>query len=247
MRFRLFVVPALSLLLAAGAVGCVRSGYVGAAGDLYAGATVTDAELVSVSKQMRAVGDKQNTVAAGKNKYAARLERLTGRFRNEDGLSLNFKAYITPEVNANATADGSIRVYTGLMDMMTDNELLFVIGHEIGHVKDGDSLDKIRMAYLSSAAIKAGAASVSGPVVLSTSQLGELLHVVINAQFSQKQEYDADQYGYNLLKKYNVDRQAAVSALQKLASLGGGGGITSSHPDSADRAKRIADKIADNG
>ena len=31
-------------------------------------------------------------------------------------------------------ADGTIRVYSGLMDLMTDDELLFVIGHEMGHV-----------------------------------------------------------------------------------------------------------------
>jgi putative metalloprotease len=35
-------------------------------------------------------------------------------------------------VNAFATADGTIRIYSGLMEMMTDDELIFVIGHEIG-------------------------------------------------------------------------------------------------------------------
>ena len=31
-------------------------------------------------------------------------------------------------------ANGCIRVYSGLMDMMTDAELQGVIGHEMGHV-----------------------------------------------------------------------------------------------------------------
>ena len=36
---------------------------------------------------------------------------------------------LSKDVNANATADGSIRVtYAGLMDMMNDQELLGVIG-----------------------------------------------------------------------------------------------------------------------
>lgn len=218
--------------------GCITDAHLGAADDLYTAATISNEELIALSKEMRAEGDKENTIATGKNKYAVRLARLTKRFANEDGLDLNFKAYITPEINANATADGSIRVYSGLMDMMTDNELIFVIGHEIGHVKDGDSLDKIRLAYASSGAIKAAAASnKQAGAVLSQTQLGDLLHAVLNAQFSQKQESDADTYGYNLMKKYKLDTKAAVSGLQKLG--GGPAGIMSSHPGSAERAKAI--------
>lgn len=218
--------------------GCIKDEHISAAGDLYTAATISNEELIQLSKEMRAVGDRENKVATGNNKYATRLARLTNRFKKEDGLDLNFKVYITKEINANATADGSIRVYSGLMDMMTDNELIFVIGHEIGHVKDGDSLDKIRMAYGSSGAIKAAAASNKQVgAALSDTQLGDLLHAVLNAQFSQKQESDSDAYGYNLMKKYKIDTKAAVSALQKLG--GGGTDILASHPGSADRAKAI--------
>ncbi len=41
------------------------------------------------------------------------------------------------DVNAFAMANGCIRVYSGLMDMMTDNEVEAVIGHEMGHVALG--------------------------------------------------------------------------------------------------------------
>ncbi len=224
--------------------GCVGGQAGSAASDLMTAATISDAELIQMSQQMRAEGDKQNQVAGPKNKYGARLARLTNRFKNEDGLNLNFKVYLVRDVNANATADGSIRVYAGLMDLMTDNELLFVIGHEIGHVKDGDSLDKIRMAYASSGAIKAaGASNKAASAALSSAQLGDLLHSVLNAQFSQKQELDADAYGYQLMKKYKIDTKAAVSALQKLDKLGASGGTMSSHPNSGDRASKIAEMI----
>ena len=227
------------ILVALGLLGgCITDKHIGAASDLYTAATISDGELVQLSKEMRAVGDKENKVAAKNNKYAKRLDRLTKRFLKEDGLDLNFKVYITPDINANATADGSIRVYSGLMDMMTDNELIFVIGHEIGHVADGDSLDKIRMAYASSGALKAAsAADKRAAAALDDSQLGDLLHAVLNAQFSQKQESDSDKYGYNLMKKYKIDTKAAVSALEKLG--GGPADIMSSHPGSADRAKAI--------
>lgn len=222
--------------------GCITDQHLGAASDLYTAATISNEELIQLSKEMREMGDKENKVASKNNKYAQRLTRLTKRFLKEDGLDLNFKVYITNDINANATADGSIRVYSGLMDMMTDNELIFVIGHEIGHVKDGDSLDKIRMAYASSGALKAAAASnKTAGAALNDSQLGDLLHTVLNAQFSQKQESDADAYGYSLMKKYKLDTKAAVSALEKLG--GGSASITSSHPGSADRAKAIQKMI----
>lgn len=220
-----------------------KSAYLDAGKDLYTAATVSEAELIAVSREMRAQGDKENTVAPADNPYARRLARLTAPLQNEDGLKLNFKVYLAKDVNANATADGSIRVYSGLMDMLTDNELFFVVGHEVGHVKGGDSLGKIRMAYASSGLIKAASASAGAATGLNSQQLSSLLHQVVNAQFSQKQEYDADAYGYALMKKYKIDPKAAVSALLKIDKLGQSGGVMASHPNSADRARRIESKI----
>jgi len=47
-------------------------------------------------------------------------------------------------------SNGCIRVYSGLMDMMTDSELRGVIGHEMGHVALGHSKKAMqqRMRYL---------------------------------------------------------------------------------------------------
>jgi hypothetical protein len=40
---------------------------------------------------------------------------------------VNYKVYMAKDVNAFAMANGCIRVYSGLMDMMTDNEVEAVI------------------------------------------------------------------------------------------------------------------------
>jgi len=219
--------------------GCLTDRQVSAGGDILTAATITNDDLIQMSKEMRAVGDKENKVAPPNNKYAQRLARLTDGLKKEDGLDLNFKVYLTPEVNANATADGSIRMYSGLMDMMTDEEIFYVIGHEIGHVKNGDSLKQIRTAYLSSGLIKAAGAAHAGIAALTDSELGGLLHTAINAQYSQKAEYEADLYGYNMMKKYKVNTKGAVSALRKIDTLGESGGFLASHPNSADRANRL--------
>ena len=229
----------VTLLLA----GCTTDMVLSAGGDLFTAATITNDELIQMSRDMRAVGDKENTVASSGNKYAQRLAKMTDKLKNEDGLSLNFKVYITKDVNANATADGSIRVYSGLMDMMNDDELFYVVGHEIGHVKNQDSLKQVRTAYLSSGVIKAAGASSKTIGSLTNTQLGDLLHSAVNAQYSQKAEYAADNYGYNLMKKYKINTNGAVTALYKLDSLGQSGGVMSSHPNSADRAKKLEDLI----
>jgi len=225
----------------------LNTGHISAGKDLITAASLSDEEVVNISRQMRAQGDRENKVAPNNNKYAQRLAKLTNKLRNEDGLQLNFKVYLTNQINANASADGSIRVYSGLMDMMTDDELFYIIGHEIGHVKNNDSANAFRVHYASLGASKAASATVSGSAGgLSTSQLNTLLHNVLNAQYSQSNEYAADAYGYQMMRKYKVNPQAAVSALMKIDNLGKSGGILASHPNSADRATRIAKAIEKN-
>ena len=54
---------------------------------------------------------------------------------------------MTSDVNAWAMANGCVRVYSGLMDMMNDNEIEGVLGHELGHVALGHSLAEMKASY----------------------------------------------------------------------------------------------------
>jgi len=214
----------------------------GAATDLTKAATLTEQEVIDSSRQMR-LYEEQNkeTVAPASNEYAKRLAKLTDNLHNYDGLNLNFKVYMSDSVNANATADGSVRVYTALMDLMNDDELLFVIGHEIGHVKHGHSAKAMRTALAVSGVRKGAAATGTVLGNLAASQLGGLLEEVLNAQYSQSQETDSDDYGLAFLRKTGGKLSAAPSALRKLAQLSDGQhSILSSHPDPARRAERMA-------
>jgi len=219
----------------------------GAALDVFKAVTVSDDEVKSISLQMRQADDKKYA-AGGNNKYAQRLKRLTSKYANEDGMKLNFKVYITKDVNANATPDGSIRVYSGLMDMMNDQELLGVLGHEIGHVKLGHSMNRIRTAYLASAGRKAAASTKGAAGALSASELGALGETLVKSQFSQSQETESDEYGVAFLKKHHIDPKAMESALRKLATLGrtkgGLEGMLSTHPDPGKRAQHVHELAA---
>ena len=192
--------------------------------------------------------DQENQVDT--SDYHRRLQRLTENI-SVDGLKLNFKVYLTKDVNAFACGDGSVRVYSALMDTMSDSELMAIIGHEIGHVARTDTKDALKNAYLRSAAQNA-AGSVSGSVAarLSESQLAELANSLAQAQYSQKQEYDADEYGFEFCLKNNVDPYAMYHALDKLADMSKTNRNNASaivkafatHPDSYKRAQRMKEK-----
>lgn len=205
--------------------------------------TLSDSEVVASANDACAYSDREHKVAPAADKYAARLAKIVAGLDSEDGMKLSFKAYLTPDVNAFAMANGCVRVFSGLMDMATDDEIRGVIGHEIGHVKLGHSKAKQRAALLASAA-RDGAA-LSGKVgEYAKGQLGDIAESVINAQFSQKEESVADAYGYRFMVRHRYDPNAMVTLFKKMPSAGG---LTSSHPASAARTKKIEELIRKGG
>ncbi len=82
------------------------------------------------------------TIAPPNNPYAKRLHRMVTEHLTRDGYVFSFKVYLTQTANACAMADGTIRVNSGLMDVLNDSELLFVLGHEMGHVVEKHSRKK---------------------------------------------------------------------------------------------------------
>lgn len=233
-------------LLSAGAAHAGFDNIFGAVTDVAKAASVTDKEIADASRQMMAYQDKRAKVAPAGNKYAQRLAKLVSKHGKEDGLKLNFKVYLSPDVNAFATADGSIRIYSGLMDAMTDDEVRGVIGHEIGHTKLGHSAARMRTAYMASAARKVVANSNGAAGVIADSDLGDMFEKIANAQFSQANETESDDYGLAFMKKHKYNVNAMESAFRKLSKMEGSGGhsVMSSHPDSAARADRMKAKAS---
>lgn len=220
----------------------------GAASDVAKAVTLSDKDIAEMSRESVEWMDKNNKVSAPESEYSQRLGRITGKFGEVDGLKLNFKVYEVTDVNAFACGDGSIRVFSALMDMMTDDELAAVIGHEIGHVVHTDVKDAMKNAYLTSAALNAAGATDGVVAKLSDSEVGKLVEAFTGAKFSQKQEYEADDYAFDFCVKNGFDPYAMSNALKKLVELSNGEKAStvqkmfSSHPDSAKRAERMKEK-----
>ena len=96
--------------------------------------TISDAQVAQLCSQYMVETDGQNTILPADNSYTQRLNRIMARFHDISKLNLNYKVYQSNTVNAFASGDCSVRVYTGLMDAMNDDEVFAVIGHELGHL-----------------------------------------------------------------------------------------------------------------
>ena len=238
---KLALVSLLSFALCGPAQAFGLNTLLSAGTDLVKSATLSDAEVQAMAAESSKALDKQAKVAAAGSPQAKRLAKIVSGLTSEDGLKLNFKVYLDKEVNAFAMADGTVRVYSGLLDKMTDDEVRYVIGHEIGHVKLGHSKKAMQVAYAASAARKAAAGSGNANVAaFSESEMGELSEQLLHAQFSQSQESDADAYAVEFLKRHNYKLDAAPSALRKLAALyGNDSSLLSSHPAAGDRADKV--------
>ncbi|KAK46298.1 peptidase [Caballeronia jiangsuensis] len=208
--------------------------------------SLSDSDVRTISDKSCAQLDSENKIAPASSQYTQRLNKISKQLGdNINGVPVNYKVYMTKDVNAWAMANGCVRVYSGLMDLMNDDEVRGVVGHEMGHVALGHTKKAMQVAYATSAA-RSVAASAGGVVGnLSASQLGDLSEKFVNAQFSQSQESAADDYSFDTQKKKGYNPAGLVTAFQKLASIDGGkSSMLDSHPSSPARAKHIQDRIA---
>ena len=184
--------------------------------DVVSAVTLSDADIANMSKEYMVWMDAHNPLTKPDTEYGKRLEKLTGHIKEVDGLKLNFGVYEVVDVNAFACGDGSVRICAGLMDVMTDEEVMAVVGHEIGHVVHTDSKDAMKNAYLRSAVKNAAGASSDKVAKLTDSELGAMAEALAGAQYSQKQESEADDYGVEFCVKNGIDPYAMANSLAKL-------------------------------
>ena len=217
--------------------------------------TLTDAQMADYVRESVNWMDKNNPVLPADNPYVIRLSALTEGVTDADGIPLNFKVYDVKDVNAFACPDGSVRVFSSLMDIMDDDELMGVIGHEIGHVMKHHSKNAFKNELLTGA-LKDAISSTGGKLAaLTDSQLGTLGTTLINARYSQKQEKEADDCGYDFLVSNGRNPWGMVMAFEKLQSLENQSGskssylskMFSSHPDTKERIKRMSDRAVKDG
>lgn len=227
---------------------------IGGAAKAVQAVTLTDEQMAAYVKESVDWMDRNNPVLPEDDPYTQRLRKLTEGITDADGIPLNFKVYNVIDVNAFACPDGSVRVFSSLMDIMNDDELLGVIGHEIGHVIKRHSKNAFKTQLLTGAAKDAVASTGGTAAKLTDSQLGDLGESLINAKFSQKQEKEADDCGYDFLVSKGKNPWGIVMSFEKLQSMEGENAkqsyiskMFSSHPETKARIEAMTKRCQQDG
>jgi Zn-dependent protease with chaperone function len=161
-------------------------------------------------------------------KVAALLARLDGQWPYAKGQPLQVHILGVDYYNAYSLPDGSIVVAFGLLDSaQSDDEVAFVLAHELGHVRLGHFAAKAQqaakpqgpnMAALLVASAAASAAGANSGIINAANQAGatnDLIHflstVMVEPDHTRAQEDEADCIGYDLSEaaSYSADSASA--------------------------------------
>lgn len=148
--------------------------------------------------------------------YQERVDRILGTLEASPQVKRDYVVYVVPDpdINAFMTFGRVMAVNTGTMDAMDDNELAYVMAHEIGH---GEHKDLVHGAKKS-----VGLATAIGMATSGADGAGQMLGGIIgqymeNQVFTMGQEKDADKLGFVILadSPYNLGGAPSSMAVIK--------------------------------
>ncbi|MDY6782105.1 MAG: M48 family metallopeptidase [Cyanobacteriota bacterium] len=140
-------------------------------------------------------------------------------------------------VNAIAIPGDVVIIYKGLLEQMeSENELMMVLGHELGHFAHRDHLRRLGRSVLLRFAIAyfvGDAGALQGILANSALKVGE-------SRFSQSQEMAADEFGLTLLNATYNRVAGATDFFARLAKeRGQNWAILSTHPAPKRRVRKL--------
>jgi len=178
MKIRALLVAMSVATVLTGCQNMDSNGLLSSGAEAFQAYSLSDAQVKTLSDQACQEMDSKATIAPANSEYAKRLTTIANALGNNiNGQPVNYKVYMAKDVNAFAMANGCIRVYSGLMDMMTDNEVEAVIGHEMGHVALGHVKKGMQVA-LGTNAVRVAAASAGGSTRVPQAALPAGLRIV---------------------------------------------------------------------
>ena len=169
------------------------------------------------------------------------LERLAAHWR-ENPYTLRVAIFEEQTPNAVAFPGGLVVVTTGLLDSVaSENELAFVLAHEIGHFRNRDHLRGIGRGLVFGLAMSGLGIGGSFAAAQVASAVGSLAAT----GFSREQERDADYFALGLVQAEYGHVAGASDFFERLVDSGGAAEsdlahYLSTHPQSDDRIEAMA-------
>lgn len=145
--------------------------------------------------------------------------------------------------NAFAVPGNRIGLYEGMMRLAgSDDELAAVIGHELAHVTENHSSERLStsIATQTGVQIATSAAGASGVVSPQTAAaiLGAGAQFGIEMPYGRNQELEADRLGLGYMARAGYNPEAAVTLWRRMDS-GSAPEFLSTHPGAERRIERI--------
>jgi Zn-dependent protease with chaperone function len=165
-----------------------------------------------------------------------KLAALAAKAGNPAPFQLEFRrSYLG--ANAFALPAGIIVVTDDLVELAkSDDEIMGVLAHELGHVQGRHTLRRL-LEGSASALIIAG---VTGDIASTTSLAAAAPALLIQTRYSRDNEREADAFAVQAMKAVGIDPAQFARILVRLEAVGHHGpGIPSfvaTHPDTAERA-----------
>jgi metalloprotease len=184
---------------------------------------LSENDIFSISQMACLEIDKRAVIPPDYHALSQRLNKIAKTLPSKaNNIEINYQVYINTEPNAWSTANGCIRVNSGLMKLLNDNELQAVLAHEQAHIALKHAISLFKQA----------------PYIELTDKIGELV-VIAKEDVAQQYEIEADNYAFDLLISKNIDPMSLVDMLAKLPIHSTN--KPTSHPS---RIKRIKNIIA---
>jgi Zn-dependent protease with chaperone function len=169
------------------------------------------------------------------------LERLAAHWR-ENPYTLRVVIFEEQAPNAVAFPGGLVVATTGLLDgVASENEIAFVLAHEIGHFRNRDHLRGIGRGVVFGLAMNG--LGIGGS--FAAAQIASAVGSLAATGFSREQERDADRFALGLVHAEYGHVAGASDFFVRLADSDGSAdsGIAhylSTHPQSDDRVEAMA-------
>jgi Zn-dependent protease with chaperone function len=139
-----------------------------------------------------------------------RIERVFARLEAAPPAPI-LGVFSDPEMNAFALPGGAILVTRGLLDEVDDDELAFVLAHEVAHLEHRDNLRALGRAVAFGIAL-----SILGVESSSSFDLSEVTGRLALSRYSRSREEAADAAAVERLLDRGLSGGAAVSLLERL-------------------------------
>lgn len=194
-------------------------------------------EEIRLGREMHAEICRQYKVLRPRS-LLQRLEKLAQPHldrRTRKNLTFRFTILNSDELNAFAHVGGYVYVNRKAIEVFkADEELQFVVGHEIAHIELGHVSERITYA--------ARAAEMAGPMAGVATQLA-YLSVAIG--YSPEQEFEADLWSYREMLRTGHSPEAALAALRRMAGYLREAGVNKPPPAPRNPAERVLFRIDD--